>query len=306
MGLSRRRLILPELREQFLGCPGAGHFQIQFLQGGKLRCLFRAVILRIIPPELAAARERFVPLPQQFLVLLTAHFVHRLVQVFADMKLVMHRVRAGHLPPHRLDKRRPQVHGRRRRGRLLFRTQTFPQLPGRFRRPVFDHLYHARLLQVGQPRETGVAPFEALLIQAQILELIQLPPLQPSRDGALSWIEHARPHSGHLAADPHGQPSSISTFFSDSFSSTVLTPHGLPMPKSNASCFCNSLSVLMPKACPPPCPRPAQNPRPAERSGARSGAKRLTPAPTHPPTFENGAGHLCYHLKALPLIGVQP
>ena len=54
------------------------------------------------------------------------------------------------------------------------------------------------------------------------------------RSGARSWSEQARPHSGHLASDPHCQPSSISTFFSDSFSSTVLTSHGLPMPKSNA------------------------------------------------------------------------
>jgi|ERR1035437_3634200 hypothetical protein len=30
-----------------------------------------------------------------------------------------------------------------------------------------------------------------------------------------------------------------------------------------------------------------------ERSGARSGAKRFTPAPTHPPIFENCAAHLC-------------
>jgi hypothetical protein len=37
-----------------------------------------------------------------------------------------------------------------------------------------------------------------------------------------------------LAADPHCQPSSISTCFSASFNSTVLTSHGLPMPKSNA------------------------------------------------------------------------
>ena len=34
------------------------------------------------------------------------------------------------------------------------------------------------------------------------------------RSGAQSWIEHSHPHSGHLAALPHCQPSSISTFFS--------------------------------------------------------------------------------------------
>ena len=54
------------------------------------------------------------------------------------------------------------------------------------------------------------------------------------RSGALSCIEHFRPHSGHWADWPHCQPNSISTFFSASFNSTVLTSHGLPMPKSNA------------------------------------------------------------------------
>ena len=54
------------------------------------------------------------------------------------------------------------------------------------------------------------------------------------RSGALSWIEHSHPHSGHLAADPHCQPNSISTFFSASFNSTALTSHGLPIPKSIA------------------------------------------------------------------------
>ena len=40
--------------------------------------------------------------------------------------------------------------------------------------------------------------------------------------------------SGHLADWPHCQPNSISTCFSPNFNSTVLTSHGLPMPKSNA------------------------------------------------------------------------
>ena len=49
-------LILPELDEWFFGCPGSRHFQIQLLQGGKLRGLFRAVIL--FNPTRAKLSER--------------------------------------------------------------------------------------------------------------------------------------------------------------------------------------------------------------------------------------------------------
>src|ERR1022692_713028 len=49
---------------------------------------------------------------------------------------------------------------------------------------------------------------------------------------------------------------------------------------------------------------PKHRPGRAQRSGVLSGAKRLIPVPTHPPTFENCADHLCCRLKALTLFSV--
>jgi len=50
----------------------------------------------------------------------------------------------------------------------------------------------------------------------------------------LSRTETSNTMAAIMAAAPHCQPNSISTFFSSSFSSTPLTSHGLPIPKSNA------------------------------------------------------------------------
>ena len=97
-------LILPELGKELLGRPCARHFQTQLLQGGKLRGLIRTEFLRVIQPELPAPFARFVTLGQQFLMLLPSHLVHRLVQILAHMKLVMHHVRVRHLLPDCLNK----------------------------------------------------------------------------------------------------------------------------------------------------------------------------------------------------------
>jgi hypothetical protein len=58
-------LILPELREQFLGSLGPRHFQVQVLQRGEIRRLFQVEILRIIQPQLPRAFEYFVALPEK-------------------------------------------------------------------------------------------------------------------------------------------------------------------------------------------------------------------------------------------------
>ena len=84
-------LIPPELDAQFLGGLSRASFGFNSFRL-QLRGITRAVILLILRVELPAIGERFAALGPQLFVFIPPHVVHRLAQIFAHMKLVMHHV----------------------------------------------------------------------------------------------------------------------------------------------------------------------------------------------------------------------
>ena len=129
---------------------------------------------------MAGALERLVTLGHQFLVLLAAHLIHRLSQIAADVILVMHDVRVGHLFFNRPDKRLPHVHGHRFHRLLLLRAQGLPQLLSRLGRPIRHHLDDSRLLQIGQQSDVRLPTSKTLLVHPQVFHRFQLAPFQSS------------------------------------------------------------------------------------------------------------------------------
>ena len=176
-------LIRPELAEEFLRRPGPRHFQMQILQRRKLRRLVRAEMLRVVQPQLPRSFEGLIAFGHQLLVFLAAHLVHRLPEVFADMKFVMQDGGVWNLRLNRPDKGLPHVHRHCFDRLLLLRAQTLPQLSRRFGRPLLHHLKHPRRVQIRQQGDVGLPTLEALLIHAQMPELVQLPPRQPALHG---------------------------------------------------------------------------------------------------------------------------
>ena len=110
-------------------------------------------MLRVIQPQWPGALQGFIALHHQFLVFLATDLVHRLAQVLADMKFVMHDVRLGNRLLDRLDKRLPHVHGHRFDGLLLLQAERLPQLIGGLCRPLFHYVQHPRLLPIRQQRD---------------------------------------------------------------------------------------------------------------------------------------------------------
>jgi hypothetical protein len=51
---------------------------------------------------------------------------------------------------------------------ILLRRQRLPQLLGRLAGWIFHHIHHAGLVQIGQQRDGGLPPLEALLIHPQM------------------------------------------------------------------------------------------------------------------------------------------
>ena len=85
-------VIAPEFLERFLDAPSAAGLEIELIQGAKRHRLGRAPIgIRLLPRPLATRQRRAARL-QQAAMLMFAHRIHCIAEVFGNVKPVMHDV----------------------------------------------------------------------------------------------------------------------------------------------------------------------------------------------------------------------
>ncbi len=156
--------IVPELAKVLLDDPSPAGFEIQLLERSEGYRLAAAPIgVSLEPVVLGLCQRRAARLAQRA-VLAAPHFVHRLIEVFADMKAVMHDVCLGQALSGRTHVGRPHVHGHCFDPCALGSAQSAQQLFGRFQlAPGYD-LQHPRVVDIGQDGCVAVSAMGAFLV----------------------------------------------------------------------------------------------------------------------------------------------
>ena len=91
-GLSRTTE-LPELSKCLFGRPGLRDLQVKLFDHIKLFLVILSPVLRSSKEQVFGSLQPVFALVGQFLTLGSSYFVHRLIEVFGDVKTVMHNLR---------------------------------------------------------------------------------------------------------------------------------------------------------------------------------------------------------------------
>ena len=179
-------VVAPELGEVLLDGPRSTGLEIELVQGPKGDRLSAAAIRIPLQPRPLAASQRRRARFGQTAVFLFAHRVHRLTEVFGDVKLVVHDVGLRHARLGRTHKGRPHIHGHRADRSPLARRERFQQCFSRFKLSLRNQIKHPRTVNVGQDGRIAVALLGTLLIDAQIGNLF----LGAAQHAALHRADH--------------------------------------------------------------------------------------------------------------------
>ena len=178
--------VAPESREVLLDAPSPARLQVELVQRAKRHRFSAPAIGVILQPCPFAARQRGVARFSQRAVLLASSRVHRLAQVFGDVKLVMHDVCLGQAFPGCAHVRRPHVHGHRLDRCALAWRERLQQTRRRLKLSARHQVQHPRAVNVGHDTDIGVPLLGTLLIDTQVDNLL----LSAAQHAALDGADH--------------------------------------------------------------------------------------------------------------------
>lgn len=160
-------------------------------------------------PSVFAALERGISRAAQLSVLAPAHLVHRIIEVFGDVKAVMHDIGQWQDISCGTHERWPHIHRYSPHAALLLSAQRTEQATGGLQAASGYDIKHAPAVNVGQDAGGTVATFCTLFIQAQIVDGFRF----PSQQAAINGFEHdgidAAPRQACQRADALGVGASI-------------------------------------------------------------------------------------------------
>jgi hypothetical protein len=178
--------VAPELREVFLDRPSPAGFEIELVQSPKRDSFTAAPIAVPSEPVVFTALERGIPRTAELSVFFPACLIHRITQILADMKAVMHDVCLGQDGLGRTHEGGPHVHGNGLHRLSLLLAQSLQQRTGRLQSAPGHNIQDAPLIDVGQDAGIAVTALGALLIQAQMFDGLRL----SGQQTALNGFEH--------------------------------------------------------------------------------------------------------------------